>query len=94
MNGTLAELMGMQEAAHGPQQVSFDDPEQVLLWRLTQQFQLSPEEIQELQLAAPDPGMTLRQRVERLRPRTNMGGIEWGVDGSVSEPRLTGRVTW
>lgn len=82
----LMQVMGAHESPPGPVQGNFQDPEAALLGVFQQRFNLSPEEVQQLQVPAPEEGLTLRQRLERLRPNT--GGIEWGVDGE----QITGRV--
>ena len=66
--------------------LDFNDPEAALLGLFQRRFNLSPEEVQQLSIPSPEPGLTLRQRLERLRPE--IGGMRLGVDGN----QITGNV--
>lgn len=84
----MMEVIGGHEGP-GPVTANFADPTQALVPMLSREFNIPAEEI----LAIPPvEGMTLRQQLEGLRPNTNIGGLELGVDGSVKEPRITGRM--
>ncbi len=85
-NDMVRRIMEDHERISGQgSQVSFADPEQALATVLSRQFNLPVEEILAIQ---PVEGVTLRQQLERMRPRTNVGGLELGTDGR----RVTGRV--
>ena len=87
----LMQVMGAHEGP-GPVNANFADPEQALLGTFQRRFNLSPEEVQQIQVQGPGEGLTLRQRLERLRPDLNVGGMELSVDGSIEEPRIEGRM--
>lgn len=85
---TSEKLSAMPE---GPIAGNFDDPEG--LWEgIRQRFRLSPEELNELRIENPAEGLSLGQRLQRLRPSLNVGPMELTVDGSVNEPRIEGRM--
>ena len=88
----LMQLLGMQhEGAHGGGGgVSFEDPTGVDFGALFPGLQLSPEEVQTLQVRAPDEGPSLRQRLEALRPGLRLPGGEVNLTGEGIE----GRITW
>ena len=89
----MMQVMGAPRAggANTPT-ANFADPEQALLGTFQRRFNLSPEEVQQIQVQGPGEGLTLRQRLERLRPDLNIGGMELSVDGSIEEPRIEGRM--
>lgn len=86
----MMQMIDRHEGPIGPVQgVSMADPNQALAPMLSREFNIPVDQI----LAIPPvEGMTLRQQLERLRPNTTVGGMEFGVDGSLREPRITGRV--
>lgn len=81
----MMQMIDRHERPAGPIQGNFADPNQALVPLLSREFNIPPEEI----LAIPPvEGMTLREQLERLRPNTNIGGLELGTDGR----RITGRI--
>jgi len=86
----MLEIIDRHEQPAGPVSgVDMTDPTQALAPVLSRQFNIPVDEI----LAIPPvEGLTLREQLERMRPSTNLGGLELGVDGSVKEPRITGRM--
>ena len=81
MKEPIMDLMGVPQAAPAApataaKGVGFN-PSQEIDWDgLTSMFQLSPEEVQTLQIPRPEEGMSLGQRLQRLRPRANIGDLE------------------
>ena len=71
-----------------PVPLNLEDPTQVDWGRLTRELQLTPEEVQELQIPAPEGGPTLAERVQRLRPQANIGALNL----SIEDEKLQGRV--
>ena len=79
----LMQIMSRHEQPDAVEGVPLTDPNQALAPILSREFNVPVEEI----LAIPPvEGMTLRQQLERMRPRT--GGVEWGIDGDM----ITGEV--
>lgn len=84
------EIYGIQRPgqAQGPQEpVRFDDPERIDWGRLAQEYRLTPEQVQELQVPSERDGPGLE---ERLRSMLTRGGVEWGVSGN----QVTGTVRY
>jgi len=86
----MMQMIDRHEQPSGPVSgVEMADPNTALAQTLSRQFNIPVDQI----LAIPPvEGMTLRQQLDRMRPSANIGGLELGVDGSVKEPRITGRV--
>lgn len=75
--GMLMNIMGMQESQHAQQPVSFEDPMEMLNWdEIAREFQLSPEEVQQIRIRPPGQGPSLVQRLQALRPQMQIGDME------------------
>lgn len=90
MDPTLAEIYGVARPGQveGPEAgFDFSDPSTIDWGRFARNFELSPEEVQVLQV--PPAGDT-RPLEERLRALMTKDGVEWGVDGN----QVTGTVRY
>lgn len=75
--GMLMNIMGMQEGQHAQQPISFEDPMEMLDWgEIAREFQLSPEEVQQIRIRPPGQGPSLVQRLQALRPQMQIGDME------------------
>lgn len=82
----MMQMIDRHEGPVGPvNNISMADPQQALIPMLSREFNIPEADIIAI---PPVEGMTLRQQLERLRPQTNIGGLELGTDGQ----RITGRV--
>ena len=61
--------------------IDFNDPSQIDWGALAQRFQLTPEEVRQLQLAPPAGGPTLAERLQALRPQMQIGPLNLSTDG-------------
>jgi hypothetical protein len=89
MDPELAEIYGIMRPGQveGPEAgIDFSDPSRVDWGRLAREFELSPQEVQELQI----PDQTGTPLAERFRRMVTRGGVEWGVDGN----QVTGKVRY
>lgn len=73
----------------GPERpVDFDDPDEDPFALLAQEFNLSPEEVEQLRVPTVPGGPSLADRLRSLRPNMSVGNMELGVEGN----RVTGRM--
>lgn len=74
---TMMNLMGVRRGPMQgpPQPLNLDDPANIDWGALASQYQLSPEEVQMLQIPGPEQGPSLADRLQALRPQMNMGGM-------------------
>lgn len=84
------EIQGVnRRQQYGPTErpVNLQDPE--IDWEsVAQMFQLSPEEVQQLQVQPPAEGRSLADRIRALRPQTNIGNLELMLDGDKLKGRM------
>jgi hypothetical protein len=84
-------LMQLMHNGTPPDQQGPDlsDPSKVDWGALARQYQLTPGEVQQLQVPAPaSGGSSLAQRLQALRPQARIGGLQLGTDGR----KVTGRL--
>lgn len=84
--GTLMNIYGVntgRQYGPGPQDapMNLNDPTQIDWGALAQRFQLTQEEVRQLQLAPPSSGPSLAQRLQALRPNVNLGPLNLSTDG-------------
>lgn len=68
--------------------ISLDDPANIDWNALMANLQLTPEEVQMLQVPEPGEGRSLADRLQALRPQMNLGGMniqleDNGISGSL-----------
>ena len=83
-NELLMQLMGgAHEGVHAGRSATLqlEDPQAVDWGSLAQRFQLTPGEIQELQIPQPEGGPTLAERLARLKPQLRLGDINMELSG-------------
>ena len=73
---------------YGPSQIDLNDPAAIDWSTVANQYQLSPEEVQQLQVPGVAQGPSIQQRLQQLRPQMQIGPLQLSTDGH----RVRGRM--
>jgi hypothetical protein len=73
---------------YGPSGIDLTDPSSIDWNALTRTYNLSPGEVQQLQVPSVPSGPNIQQRLESLRPGLNLGPLRLSTDGH----KVTGRM--
>ena len=82
----LMQIMGQHETAQSG--INLNDPSAVNWDALVGQLQLTPEELQELQIPEVRGGPSLAERLQRLRPDVDIGRLNLELSGQGVRGRL------